>query len=155
RLESGEDVARVGGVKSRETATVTAGHGLDEVERFATTKLADDDAVRTHAEGDLEKLANRHLAASLGIRGTAFERHDVIAQERELLGVFDDDYTLVLRNQLRHGIQKRGFSARRTAGDDHVLLALDEHLDQLERVDGHGAEAEKTLHRELLAEKTA
>ena len=47
---------------------------LHEVECLAAAELADDDAVRTHAQRGLEELADGDLAAALRVGGAAFER---------------------------------------------------------------------------------
>ena len=138
-----------------ETAAVTAGHGLDEVERLAAAQLADDDAVRTHAERDPEERADRDLAASLGVGRAAFEGDDVIAEERELLRVLDDHDAFVVGDELRDRVEQRRLAARGAARDDDVLLGLDEDLDHLGGVRGDRVELEEALHRQLFPEEPA
>jgi len=53
-------------------------HGLEHVEGFAATALADDNAIGAHAQGVLQQVANRNLAAPFDARGTGLKAHDMV-----------------------------------------------------------------------------
>ena len=62
-LEAGERVARAVGVDRGDRAVVAGVHGLEHVEGLAAAALADHDAVGAHAQGVLDEVADRDLAA--------------------------------------------------------------------------------------------
>ena len=48
-------------------------HRLQHVQNFRAAALADDDPVRTHAQGIDKKVPDRHLAPAFNVGRTAFQ----------------------------------------------------------------------------------
>jgi hypothetical protein len=74
---------------------VTGVHRLQHVEALAAAHLAQDDAVRTHAQRVLEQVALVDAAAAFGALGAGFEAHHVDLLQLQFSGVFDGDDALV------------------------------------------------------------
>jgi hypothetical protein len=105
-----------------ERAIVTGVHGLQHVERLAAAALADDDAIRPHAQRVANQVADRDLAFAFHVRRPRLERHHVRLRQLQLRGVFDRDDALVLGDRGRQHVEQRGLAAARAAGDHDVLL---------------------------------
>ncbi len=66
-LDAAECVSRSVGMHRRQGAVMTGVHGLQHVERRRVANLADDDAVRTHAERVADEVADRDLPLALHV----------------------------------------------------------------------------------------
>ena len=74
-------------------------HGLKHVEGLATTHLAADDPVGTHAERVLHEVADGHLAGALEARRPRLEADDVRLLKLQLGRVLDGDHPLAVIDQ--------------------------------------------------------
>ena len=90
-----ERVARRVRVHRAERAVVARVHRLEHVERLGAADLADDDAVRPHAQRVADELADRDLALALDVLRPRLEPQHVALVEPELGGVLDRDDPLV------------------------------------------------------------
>ena len=92
----GDRVARRVRVQRGERAVVAGVHRLEHVERFAAAALADDDAVRPHAQRVADEVADRDSPVAFDVGGRDSSAHDVILLSLQLGGVFDRDDALVV-----------------------------------------------------------
>src|SRR5437667_6305582 len=63
------------GVQGRQRTVMTGVHGLQHVDRLWTPDLADDDAIRPHAQRVDQELALRHLPLTLDVGAACLEAH--------------------------------------------------------------------------------
>ncbi len=140
RLDPGEHVPRRVRVTGRQRAVVTGVHGLEHVERLATTDLTDDDPLRTHPEGVLHEVLDRDRAFALDVRGPRLEPDDVVLFEPKLGGVLDGDDPLVLGDEARHDVEERRLAGAGAAGDEHVQARFDARPEELHHLGRRGAE---------------
>src|SRR5262249_41705737 len=80
-LDARQRVARRVGVDRRHRSLVTGVHRLQHVERLARPDLADDDAVRPHAQRVLDQIPLADLALALDVGGPRLEPDDVTLLE--------------------------------------------------------------------------
>ena len=123
RLEAGQRVARRVGVDRGERSFVPGVHGLQHVQRLRRSHLADDDAVRAHAERVLHEISRDYLAASFRVGRSRLQTHHVLLLHPKLGGVFDRDHALAAGNERAERVEQRRFSGARAAGDENVELA--------------------------------
>ncbi len=71
-------------------------HGLEHVEGFLATHLADDDAIGPHAQRVLDQLALADLAVALDVGRTRLEAPDVWLLQLQLGRVLDGDQALLV-----------------------------------------------------------
>ena len=95
-LEAGDGVARGVGVDGGQRAVVAGVHGLEHVEGLAAAALADDDAVRPHAQRVAHQVADRDCALALDVGRPGLELHHVVLLELQLGRVLDGDDALVV-----------------------------------------------------------
>src|SRR5579875_2176410 len=124
-LQSREGVARRVRVNRRHGAFVARVHGLQHVEGFLTATLADDDAVRPHAECILDQFALANFAFSLDIGWARFHARHVGLLELQLGGVLDRDQPLLLRDERGQRVEHRRLAGPGTAGNDGADARLD------------------------------
>ena len=122
---------------------MTGVHGLEHVERFFGTDLADDDAVGTHAQGVDEKFALLDPASSLDVGGAAFESHNVMLSELKFGRVFDGDDAFGVRDEAGEHVEQRCFAGARAAGDDDIEACFDGALQKLQHLGSDGEVTEK------------
>ncbi len=95
-------------------------HRLEHVERLATAALADDDAIRPHAQGVDHEVADGDAAATLDVRRARLERDHMLLAELELGGVLDGDDAFVLGDEAAQDVERRGLSRAGATADHHV-----------------------------------
>ena len=83
----------------RHRSVVARVHCLEHVQGFPASALADDDAIRAHAEAVPDQLADRHCATAFDVWRPRLERHDVLLSELELGRVLDGDDPLIVRDE--------------------------------------------------------
>src|SRR6187549_2965332 len=91
----------------RERSVVAGVHGLEHVERFLASDLADNDAVRTHTQGVDEQLALADGALAFDVRGTRFQPGDVCLVELEFGRVLNGDDTFTLTDKAGEHVEER------------------------------------------------
>src|SRR5687768_4559400 len=125
RLDPGERIAWRVGVDGAERPIVTRVHGLEHVESLSAANLADDDAIRSHAERVAYELSNRDLALPLDVLRSCLEAKDMLLIETQLGGVLDRDDTVGFRDRGREGVEESRLARTRPAGDEHIQFRKD------------------------------
>ena len=82
--------------------------------------LADDDAVRAHAQRVAHEAPHGHLAAALQRGRPRLEAHDVGVAQAQLGGVLDGDDPLAVADELRQRVERRRLARAGAAADEHV-----------------------------------
>ena len=118
-------VAGTVGVERGERAVVAGVHGLEHVQRLAAAALADDDAVRAHAQGVDDQVADGDLAPALDVGRASLEGDHVLLAQLELGGVLDGDDALVLGDEAGEHVERGRLARPGAAGDDDVEPARD------------------------------
>ena len=72
-------------------------HGLKHVQRLGSAALADDDAVRPHAQGVAHQVALRDLAEPFEVGRPRLQPDDVRLLQLQFGRVLDGDQALVVR----------------------------------------------------------
>src|SRR3989449_2785229 len=75
RLQTTEGIAWTVGVQGRQRTVMAGVHGLQHVDRLWTPDLADDDAIRPHAQRVDQELALRHLPLTLDVDAACLEAY--------------------------------------------------------------------------------
>ena len=88
-----------------ERAVVPGVHGLEHVQRFPATALADDNAVGPHPQRIAHQIPDGDLPLAFDVRRPRLELDPVILRELQLGGVLDGDDPLLLRDAPRQDIQ--------------------------------------------------
>ena len=105
-------------------------HGLQHVEGFAATNLADDDPVGTHAQRVLHQFALGDFPFSLDVRGPRFQSRDVRLLKLQLRRILDGHDAFGVADEGRHRVEQGRFAAARAAGDQHVQPAAHDGLNE-------------------------
>ena len=119
-LQTAERVCRGVGVHGGQRALVTCVHGLKHVERLATADLADDDAIRTHAQRVSHQITNRHLPRTFSIGRTCLQADHMGLLQGQLGGVLNGDDPLSIRNHSGQRIEEGRLSGAGPTGDENV-----------------------------------
>ncbi len=127
-FQARQRVARGIGMDRRHRAFVTGIHRLQHVDCLGAAHLADDDAVRTHAQTVANQRALRHVAFAFDVGRARLQAHHVRLLQLQLRCVLDGDNAFVSRNERRQNIEQRRLAASRSARDDEFDLGLDERL---------------------------
>ena len=64
-------------------------HGLEHVQRLAAAALADDYAVRPHAQGVLDEVSDVYFALAFDVGRTRLQAHYVLLTQLQFCGVLD------------------------------------------------------------------
>ena len=154
-FDTSHGVARRVGVDRGQRSFVARVHGLQHVEGFFATHLANHDAVGTHTQtvDDQLPLANRALAFDVG--RTRFQTDDVFLLELQFGRVFDGDDALGVRNVSGQHVQQSRFSGAGSAGDENVEPALDHGRKQFQHRLGQGLVLDHLARSDGLASETA
>ena len=121
-------------------------HGLEHVERLSTSHLADHDAIGSHAQGVAYQVADLDLTPTLHIGGPALEADHVPLVELQLHRVLNCDNALVLGNEAREHVEKRGLAGTRSAANQDVELAFDYRAHQVGNPGRQGPEPDEIVH---------
>ncbi len=125
-------------------------HGLQQVERFGSANLADDDAFRAHTKAVADQFAHRDLALALDIGRPGFEPHHVRLLQLKFGGVFAGDDTLVVVDVVRETIEQRGLAGAGAARDQHIGAAPSDDLEDRAAFRRNGAELHQLIERQLV-----
>ncbi len=123
-LKTRNDVTGCIGMHGCQRAIMPRIHCLQHIERFAATTLADDDAVRPHAERISHQIANGDGTSALNIRGSGLKPNDMILGESQFGGIFNRDNAICCGEVAAEHIQKCGLSRACAAGYHNVLAEL-------------------------------
>ncbi len=138
-----------------QTATVTAGHGLHQVERLAASDFTHHQSVGAHAQGRSEQVTDRHRSPAFGVRRTRLELQHVLALRLNLLRILDDDDPLPFGNVPRERVEHRRLPAARPPRDHDVQLADHHRLERLGRVRGQRPEPDEPLYGQRFLEEAS
>ena len=97
-LEPLERVARRVGVNRRHRPFVAGVHRLQHVERLFAAALADDDAIRPHAQRVAHEIALANLALALDVGRAGLQAADMRLLQLQFRRVLDGDEALAVRN---------------------------------------------------------
>nr|GEU28173.1 hypothetical protein [Tanacetum cinerariifolium] len=120
-LQAPERRARVVGVKRGRAALVAGVPGVEQVERFGAPHLANQDAVRPHAQDDLEQRRHRHIDGGVVL-------DVVLGSALDLADVFDDAHPLggsVPDHLADDGVDGGGLAGPGTAAHQDIEVAVD------------------------------
>ena len=98
-------VADAVGVQRRHRSGVTGVHGLEHVQRFAATALADDDSLRPHTQGVSDQVAGGDRTLVLNVRRPGLQPDHVVLLQLQFGRVFDRHHALVVRDEARHRVR--------------------------------------------------
>ena len=76
-LEAAQSLARRIGVHRAHRSVVAGIHRLQKIKGFGSANLADDDALRPHAQAVAHQVAHCHGAGAFEIRRACLEPHDM------------------------------------------------------------------------------
>src|SRR5260370_32895376 len=119
------------GMNRRERTRMAGVERIKQGSRLDSTYFAKNDAVRSPAQGGLQKVIERDVG--LERVSLAFGRHNVRLLDVKLGGVLDDHDAIVVRNEVGKYPQNRGLAGPRPAADTQGLSA--EHFIPLEAAD--------------------
>ena len=111
-------------------------HRLEHVQRFTATALADDDAIRPHAQGVDHQVANRDAATTFDVRRARLEGHDMILAKLELRGILDGDDAFVLGDEAAQDVERRRLSRAGATAHHHVQPAANARAQETNHVRG-------------------
>ena len=132
RLEAPEHVLGAVGVAGRQRAVVAGRHRLEHVQRLARAALADDDPVGSHVHRVPQQVPDRDLALAFEVGRPRLERDDVVLAELELGGVLDRHDPLVVRDERRQDVERRGLAGPGATGHEQVEPRLDARVEEVE-----------------------
>ncbi len=117
-------------------------HRLQHVDRLRTTALANNDAIRPHAQRVAYEVADGDAGLGLRRLRPRLQIDDMDAVELQFRRVLDGNDTLADRDELRQAVQQRRLAGAGAARDDDVLARADRGLEEgahrlAERVSGH------------------
>src|SRR2546430_5276052 len=136
--------------------TVVAGvHRLQHVERLSAAHLADDDAVRPHAQRVAHEVADGDLARPLDGGGFGLEADHMTLPRAELGGIHACDDALIPGNETREDVEQRRLAGTGPTRDDDVETRLDRRVEVLEDGLARAAGGDDTLRRQNLASEFA
>ncbi len=131
RLQPGESVARAVGVDGGHPAVVTGVHRLQHVQGLAAADFSHDDPVRPHPQGVDDQIAGRNQSAAFDIRRPGLHPHHVLLIQDQFRRVFDGHDPLAIRDGLGKGAEQRGLSRAGAAGNQQVLSAANDGIQQI------------------------
>ena len=121
-FDTSQRVARRVRVDRGERAFVARIHGLQHVEGFLATHLANYDAVGTHTQTVDDQLPLPHRALAFDVGRAGFQADDVFLLELQFGRVFDGDDAVGIRNVAGEHVQQGGLSGAGSARDQDVQL---------------------------------
>ena len=115
----------------RHRTVVPGVHRLQHVQRLRAADLSDEYPVGAHSQAVAQQLADRQLALAFDVRWTMFEGDDVGVVDLQLRRVLDRDHALVVRDETRDHVQRRGLARPGAARDKDVHAAEHRRLQEL------------------------
>src|SRR5579862_375907 len=154
-LDAGQGISRGVRVHGGQRTFVARVHGLQHVEGFFATHLADHDAVGAHTQTVDYELAHLHGAFAFNVGRAGFETHDVFLLELQLGGVFDGYDAFGVRNIAGQNVEDCRFAGAGSSRDKEVQTALDHGREQFEHRFSQSLVVEHVARREGVAAETA
>src|SRR6516225_6557842 len=131
-------------------AVVTGIHRLQEVERFRSAHLADDDAFGAHTQAVAHELAHGDLAFAFDVGRTGFQPNHMRLLQLQLGGVLAGDDALVVIDVVGQAVEQRGLAGASAAGNQDVATAASDDLQDLRAFRRDRAELDELLEGELV-----
>ena len=107
-------------MNGRHRAVVPGIHGLHHVERLAAAHLANDDAIRPHAQRISHQIPLVDLAMTFDIGRTRFELNHVGLLQLQLGRILDRDDAFGRIDHAGKRVEQRGLARSRAAGNEYV-----------------------------------
>jgi len=104
-FETRDRVSRRVGMEGGQRPIVASVHGLEHVQGFPASHLADDNSVGTHAERISDEMPDSDFSLPRWVGRFALEPDDVLRVQLELGGIFNGDDPFRLRNELGKDVQ--------------------------------------------------
>ena len=120
QLQPAYGIFAIVGVNRGQRSVVSGVHRLQHVENFIASHLADNDAVRPHAQAVDQQMPLFDRPFSFDVRRAGFHRRHVLLTKVQLRGVLDRDDPFILPDVLRQHVQQRRFSCSRAADNENV-----------------------------------
>ncbi len=147
-LDTAQGVSWRIGVNGGQGTIVAGVHGLQHVQGFAATNLADDDSFGPHTQAVPDEIARGDFTLAFDIRRSRLQSNNVWLLQLQLGGIFDSDDALVGRDITRQYIQHCGLARAGTAGNDDVQARSHNCGQNLGDLIGHGVEFDHVVHAE-------
>ena len=125
-------------------------HGLQQVERFRSAHLADDDAFGPHTQTVADQIAHGDLAFALEIRRPRFQSHHVRLLQLQFGRVLAGDDTLVVVDIAGQAVEQRRFAGAGAAGNKNIHPAAADHLEDFGAFRRDRSVADQLLERQLV-----
>ena len=129
---------------------VTSVHRGEKVETFRPANFPEDDAVRTHTQGVLHKVADGNRALAFKIRRTGFERQPVRLLQAKFGRVFDRQHALARVDHFRQGVEHRRLTRTGAARDDDIHPAGARDFERGTHLVRHRTEVAQHVERDRL-----
>ncbi len=97
---------------------------LQEIERFASANLPQNDAVGAVAEGCFEKIPDRHGRKAV-LFPASFKADEILLRQLNLGRIFDDEHPFILRDELPKDRKQGRFASASPAANQNVLACED------------------------------
>ena len=123
-------------------------HGLQQVERFGSAHLADDDAVGTHTQAVLDEIAHGDLALAFEVRRARLQAHHVRLLQLQLGGILAGDDALVRLDIGGQAIEQGRLTGTRAAGNDDVAADATDDGEQGAPLGADGANLDELVESE-------
>ena len=98
-FDSGQGVTAGIGMHGRQGPIMTGIHGLQHIQALGSSDLAQNNLVRTHAEGILHELTLRDLTFPFDIRRPCLQTNYMVLTQLQFGGVFDRYDAFIVRNK--------------------------------------------------------
>src|SRR6185437_8076012 len=150
RLYSVQAFSRAVGVDRAHRAVMAGVHGLQEIEHFRSAHLADDDALRAHAQAVLDQVAHGHLALAFQVGRARFQTHHMRLLQLQFGRVLAGDHALVTVDIVAQAVEQRRLARARAARDDDVAAHAADDLQHLRAFRRDRAETHQLVEGELV-----
>src|SRR5216684_5318296 len=103
---------------------MTSIESLQQIKCLPTTDLTDNDPVGPVSEGGLQQIPNCDCRYP-GLLASALKPNQICLTDVQFGGVFDEQNSFFVRNEIGQDIQQRRFTRSGSATDQNVLITCD------------------------------
>ena len=154
-FETHDGIAGAVGVDRTERAVVAGIHRLEHVEALGTADLAQDDAVRSHAQRIPHQVALIDLAGPLGAHRARLQPDHVRLLQLQLRGILDRDDPVGRIDLLGQGVEQGRLAGAGPARDDDVLLGAHRAIQDLDHLRGQRVACGQRFERQVAPHELA